>query len=30
MTPAQLSKEPLEQKETDVKMHTVIACREKY
>ena len=30
MTPAQLYKEPLEQKETDVKMHTVIACRERY
>lgn len=29
-TPKQISKEPLEQKETDVQMNTVIACREKY
>ncbi len=29
-TPAQISKEPLPQKETDVKMHTIIACREKF
>lgn len=28
-TPAQISKEPLEQKETDIKMDVVIACREK-
>ena len=29
-TPAQISKEPLEQKDTDVQMNVVIPCREKY
>lgn len=29
-TPKQIFKEPLEQKETDVPMNVVIACREKY
>lgn len=29
-TPQQITDVPLEQKPTDVKMHTVIACREKY
>lgn len=29
-TPKQIFEDPLEQKETDVKMHVVIACREKY
>jgi len=29
-TPAQISEEPLAQKETDVRMDTVIACRERY
>lgn len=29
-TPAQISKQPLEQKDTDIQMNTVIACREKY
>ena len=29
-TPAQISKEPLAQKETDVRMDVVIACKELY
>lgn len=29
-TPAQISNEPLEQKETDIKMDVVIACKERY
>lgn len=29
-TPAQISKEPLEQKATDIKMDTVIACKPRY
>ena len=29
-TPAQISKEPLPQKETDVRMDTIIACKELY
>lgn len=29
-TPAQIFKQPLEQKDTDVQMNIVIACREKY
>lgn len=29
-TPAQISKEPLEQKDTDIQMNVVIPCREKY
>jgi 5-formyltetrahydrofolate cyclo-ligase len=29
-TPAQIAKEPLPQKETDIRMDVVIACREKY
>lgn len=29
-TPAQITEEPLEQKETDIKMHTIIACKEKF
>ncbi len=29
-TPRQISKEPLEQKETDIPMNQVIVCREKY
>lgn len=29
-TPAQISKEPLEQKETDIRMDKIIACKEKY
>lgn len=29
-TPAQISKDPLEQKETDIKMDVVIACKERY
>lgn len=29
-TPAQITDEPLEQKETDVKMDVVIACKERY
>lgn len=29
-TPAQISEAPLEQKDTDIKMNTIIACRERY
>ncbi len=29
-TPAQITDEPLEQKDTDIKMHTIIACKEKF
>ena len=29
-TPAQISEEPLEQKETDIRMDTVIACKQRY
>ena len=29
-TPAQISKEPLPQKETDIRMDTIIACKELY
>lgn len=29
-TPAQISETPLEQKETDVRMDTIIACKQKY
>lgn len=29
-TPAQISETPLEQKDTDIKMNTIIACRERY
>jgi len=29
-TPAQITEEPLEQKDTDIKMHTIIACKEKF
>lgn len=29
-TPAQISKEPLPQKETDIRMDTIIACKERY
>ena len=29
-TPAQISETPLEQKDTDIKMNTIIACRDRY